>query len=57
MLAVGAYAAYGLSVLGHYKLAPMSAHTMGANVTIGLELITAVLLLGTVIVLLVKGKD
>ena len=57
LLAVGAYAAYGLAVLGHYKLAPMSAHSIGANVTIGLELITAALLLGTVIVLLVKGKD
>lgn len=54
---VGVYAAYGLFVLGHYKLAPVSAHTMGANLTIGLELITAVLLLGTVAVLLVKGKD
>ena len=30
---------------------------MGANLTIDLELITAVLLLGTVVVLLVKGKD
>ena len=54
---VGIYGAYGLLVLGHYKLAPVSAHTMGANLTIGLELITAVLLLGTVAVLLVKGTD
>lgn len=54
---VGAYAAYGLLVLGHYNLAPVSAHTTGANLTIGLELITAVLLLGTVAVLLIKGKD
>ena len=54
---VGLYAAYGLLVLGHYRLAPVSAHTTGANLTIGLELITAVLLLGTVAVLLVKGKD
>ena len=55
--AVGVYAAYGLMVLGHYTLAPISAHTMGANLTIALELVTAALLLGTVIVLLVKGKD
>ena len=48
--ALGAYAAHGLLVLG-------SAHTLGANLTIGLELVTAVLLLGTVTVLLVKGKD
>lgn len=54
---VGVYAAYGLMVLGHYKLAPLSAHSVGANVTIGIELVTAALLLGTVIVLLVKGKD
>jgi hypothetical protein len=51
------YAAYGLLVLGHYKLAPMSAHSVGANVTIWLELVTAALLLGTVIVALVKGRD
>jgi hypothetical protein len=55
--AVGAYAAYGLLVLGHYTLAPISAHTLGANVTIALECVTAALLLGTVMVLLVKGKD
>lgn len=55
--AIGVYAAYGLMVLGHYTLAPISAHTTGANVTIALELVTAALLLGTVIVLLVKGKD
>ncbi|HTM59526.1 MAG TPA: hypothetical protein VL199_04125 [Burkholderiales bacterium] len=54
---VGAYAAFGLLVLGHYKLAPVSAHSIGANVTIAIELVTAALLLGTVIVLLVKGKD
>jgi hypothetical protein len=51
------YAAYGLLVLGHYKLAPMSAHTLGANVTIWLELVTAALLLGTVAVFLVRGRD
>jgi len=51
------YAAYGLLVLGHYKLAPMSAHTLGANVTIWLELLTAALLLGTVTVFLVRGRD
>jgi len=57
LLVLGVYAAYGLMVLGHYKLAPMSAHTIGANVTIGLELVTAILLLGAVAVRLVKGKD
>jgi len=51
------YAAYGLLVLGHYKLAPMSAHTLGANATIWLELLTAALLLGTVTVFLVRGRD
>ena len=35
----------------------MSAHTLGANVTIWLELVTAALLLGTVIVFLVRGRD
>ena len=55
--ALGLYAAYGLLVLGHYKLAPISAHTLGANVTIWIELLTAALLLGTVAVFLVKGRD
>ena len=57
LLGVGIYAAYGLLVLGHYRLAPMSAHSVGANVTIWLEQLTALPLLGMVAVLLVKGKD
>ena len=55
--ALGLYGAYGLLVLGHYQLAPISAHTVGANVTIWIELVTGALLLGTVAVFLVKGKD
>jgi hypothetical protein len=55
--AMGVYAAYGLLVLGHYRLAPFSAHTLGANATIGLELLTAAPLLAAVMFFLVKGSD
>ena len=40
-----AYAAAGLDGLGHYGLAPASAHTAAMNATIGLEAATAALLL------------
>ena len=55
--AMGLYAAYGLLAFGHYTLAPMSAHTLVQNATILSEGLTAVLLLVTVIVLLVKMKE
>jgi hypothetical protein len=54
---MGLYAAYGLLAFGHYKLAPMSAHTPVMNATILSEALTAMLLLGTVIVFLVKDRD
>jgi len=54
---MGLYASYGLLAFAHYKLAPMSAHTLVQNATILSEGLTAALLLGTVIVLLVKMKE
>lgn len=42
---VALYAALGLDSLGHYVLAPMSAHTVAMNVTILLEVTAAALLL------------
>jgi hypothetical protein len=48
LLAVGVYAAYGLDGLAHYGLAPVSAHTFAMNLTIWLEVGTALVLLMTV---------
>jgi hypothetical protein len=39
------YGALGLDGLGHYSLAPFSAHTVTMNMTIWLEVVTAVVLL------------
>ena len=55
--AMGIYAAYGLLAFFHYSLAPMSAHSLVANATILGEGITAVLLLGTVVLFLVRDRD
>ena len=55
--AMGLYAAYGLLAFFHYSLAPMSAHSLVANATILGEGITAVLLLGTVVLFLVRDRD
>ena len=45
LLSVAAYAALGLASLGHYALAPMSAHAAPMNATIILDVTTATLLL------------
>ena len=55
--AMGLYASYGLLAFSHYSLAPMSAHTLVQNATILSEGLTALLLLVTVIVLLVRMKE
>lgn len=44
LAALAAYGALGLDGLGHYGLAPLSAHTIAMNLTIGLEVATGVLL-------------
>ena len=44
-IALGAYAVLGLDSLGHYVVAPMSAHTFGMNATILLEVTCAGLVL------------
>lgn len=48
------YGALGLGGLGHYAVAPLSAHTFTMNMTIWLETATAVLLLTTVVSLMLK---
>jgi hypothetical protein len=45
LLFVAVYAALGLDSLGHYVLAPMSAHTAAMNATILLDVTAAALLL------------
>ena len=54
---MGLYAAYGLLAFTHYTLAPMAAHTFVMNATILSEALTALLLLGTVFVFLIKDSD
>jgi hypothetical protein len=51
---LGVYGLLGLYGLAHYTLAPSSAHTLTMNLTIWLEVATAVLLLITVSGLLLK---
>ena len=45
LAAIAAYAVCGLDSLGHYVLAPMSAHTLAMNGTILFEVTAAALLL------------
>jgi hypothetical protein len=54
LLTLGAYAAAGFDGLGHYGLAPASAHSAEMNATIWLEAGTATLLLIAVTSLLAK---
>ena len=44
-LVVAVYAALGMDSLGHYVLAPMSAHSLGMNATILLEVTAAALVI------------
>jgi hypothetical protein len=48
------YGALGLDGLGHYTLAPWSAHTMAMNLTIWLEAGSALLLLAAVAGLMLR---
>lgn len=45
LIVLGAYALLGLYGLAHYAIAPVSAHSLAMNLSIGLEVGTAVLLL------------
>jgi hypothetical protein len=61
LVLLAAYAGIGLYGLGHYRLAPISAHTPAMNVTIALEVGTATMLLIAVARLMLKrsrrGRD
>lgn len=48
LAALGVYGTLGLAGLGHYALAPPSAHTLTMNLTILLEVTTALVVLATV---------
>ena len=48
LIVLGVYGVLGLAGLGHYVVAPPSAHTVTMNLTIGLEVATAALLLTAV---------
>jgi hypothetical protein len=54
LLLVAAYAALGFDGLGHYAVAPMAHHTLGANVTILSEVAAAALLLAAAVYLFVQ---
>ena len=54
LVVLGVYGVLGLAGLGHYAVAPLSAHTLTMNMTIWLEVATAVLLLTAVATFLLK---
>jgi hypothetical protein len=54
LLLVAVYAALGFDGLGHYAVAPMAHHTLGANITILSEVAAAALLLPAAFYLLVN---
>jgi hypothetical protein len=53
---LAAYAALGLDSLGHYVIAPLSAHTLAMNATILLEVTAAALVLVEVARQLVRRR-
>ena len=54
LVVVAAYSLFGLDSLGHYLLAPMSAHSLGMNATILLEVVPAAMVLCLALGLLVQ---
>ena len=54
LIVLAVYGVLGLDGLGHYAVAPPSAHTLTMNLTIWLEVVTAVLLLAAVASFMLK---
>jgi hypothetical protein len=54
LLLVVAYAVLGFDGLGHYAVAPLAHHTLGANITILSEVAAAALLLPATVYLLLR---
>jgi hypothetical protein len=48
LIVLGLYAATGLDGLAHYALAPVMAHSVTMNLTIGFEVVTATLVLNSI---------
>jgi hypothetical protein len=57
LLLVAVYAALGFDGLGHYAVAPMALHTVGANITILSEVAAAALLLPATVYLLICRRQ
>ena len=54
LIVLAVYGVLGLDGLGHYAVAPPSAHTLTMNLAIWLEVVTAVLLLAAVAAFMLK---
>lgn len=54
LIVVGIYGILGLAGLDHYALAPTSAHTLAMNLSIWLEVATAVVLLAAVVTFMLR---
>ncbi len=54
LLLIAGYAALGFDGLGHYSLAPVSAHTFTMNATIWFEVVAAAVLLAATSVLMLS---
>jgi len=54
LIVLAVYGLLGLDGLGHYAVAPPSAHTLTMNLTVWLEVVTAVLLLAAVATFMFK---
>jgi hypothetical protein len=53
---IAGYAALGFAGLDHYWVAPLSAHTLAMNATIGFEVVAAAVLFLAAIVLLLDSR-
>lgn len=56
LLVVAGYAALGFAGLDHYRVAPLTAHTLAMNVTIWFEVVSAAVLLAATLVLLLRSN-
>jgi hypothetical protein len=54
LIVLAVYGLLGLDGLGHYAVAPRSAHTLTMNLTIWLEVVTAVLLIAAVVTFMLR---
>jgi hypothetical protein len=54
LIVMALYGLLGLDGLGHYAVAPLSAHTLTMNLTVWLEVVTAVLLIAAVAIFMLR---